>query len=82
MSDLHPAHVADIASQLVSLLEGVLLVDEKPLMKATNKDASFITQSGTIQSNGGTTPLWDAGLTGRDIVVGVADTGEEEEWWW
>ncbi|GAB5367423.1 hypothetical protein AAMO2058_001228800 [Amorphochlora amoebiformis] len=54
----------------------VLFIDSlQPINPTSNKAASWVVQSGEPDSN----PMYDIGVTGKGQVVGISDTGVDEE---
>jgi subtilisin family serine protease len=52
-------------------------VEPRPVPTTANNFARWVVQGGTLE--GQTTPLWDLGINGSGQVVGVADTGVDDE---
>ena len=61
---------SSIVQELLEL-EGVLWIEPVLTTKARNSQASALIQDGAFSSR----PLWDLGLDGSGVVLGVADSG-------
>ena len=72
-SDIFAAFFARIVSVLATDGKVTRISLSRP-MKPLNKNARAITQSGVLDYE----PFSDAGLTGSNMVVGVSDTGIDE----
>lgn len=75
LHNLDPRVVFDAALQISSMDGSIFFLDVQRAMVPFNQESSYISQSGYIAADGGSTPLWKAGITGVDQVVGIADTG-------
>ncbi len=58
--------------QYVAAREEVIWLEEQSQYKSMNIRASKIIQGGISSTS---TPLWQEGLTGRNQIIGIADTG-------
>ena len=70
------------AVEWVANRDAVHWVEPMPRLEAKNRLASTITQSsrvpplsGTINTDPEYHPLWAAGITGKDMVIGIGDSG-------
>lgn len=77
VSNIRQSHSLDVATHMAALVPEAITVDMDVPIKPLNYEASFLTQSGTNSSSSGASRMyWTRGkLTGRGVVVGVADTG-------
>lgn len=75
VKNIDPHLAFSAAANLSTVTSEIFFIDVKQQVKPGNRDACYMTQSGAIQSAGGVTPLWQAGLSGQGAVLGIADTG-------
>jgi len=75
-------HFLQKAVEWVANRHAVHWVEPMPKLEAKNRLASTITQSsqapplsGTINTDPKYHPLWAAGITGKDMVIGIGDSG-------
>eukprot|EP00761_Pharyngomonas_kirbyi_P001595 gb/GECH01001599.1/.p1 GENE.gb/GECH01001599.1/~~gb/GECH01001599.1/.p1 ORF type:complete len:117 (+),score=32.10 gb/GECH01001599.1/:1-351(+) len=61
--------------ELVMNQELVSWVSIVPEFRFHNRNGNYISQGGVENANQGTTPFWDAGVTGKGQIVGCADSG-------